>query len=99
MIDLLEGKYAKYLEKGKKAKSKEKAKEFNKIKVAKKAYDMEIKSLKKKLSEINKLVDNHIAWQRKEPLEWKYVGDVTLWNSKLDEVIQLLKVVKAPRRN
>jgi len=91
MIDITEGKYAKYLEgPGTKA---GKAKEFNKIKVARKAYNLEVKSFKKKLSEVNKLVEKHMAKQIKDPLEWKYVGDASLWNDKLDEIIGRIKGV------
>ena len=91
ILNLDEGKYAKYLE-GPKTKAG-KAKEFNKIKVARKAYNLEVKSFKKKLSEVNKLVEKHMAKQIKDPLEWKYVGDISLWNSKLDEIIGRIKGV------
>jgi hypothetical protein len=91
IINLDEGKYAKYLE-GPKTK-KGKAAEFNKIKVARKAYNLELKVLKKKLGEVSKLVDKHVAKQIKDPLEWKFVGDISLWNTKLDEVIGRIKGV------
>ena len=91
MINLDEGKYAKYLE-GPGTK-KGKAAEFNKIKVARKAYNLELKTLKKKLGEVSKLVDKHVAKQIKDPLEWKFVGDISLWNTKLDEVIGRIKGV------
>jgi hypothetical protein len=91
IINLDEGKYAKYLE-GPGTK-KGKAAEFNKIKVARKAYNLELKVLKKKLGEISKLVDKHVAKQIKNPLEWKFVGDISLWNTKLDDVIGRIKSV------
>ena len=90
-INLDEGKYAKYLE-GPDTK-KGKAMEFNKIKVARKAYNLNVKIFKVKLSEVNKLVEKHMAKQIKDPLEWKYVGDITLWNDKLDEIIGRIKGV------
>jgi len=90
-INLDEGKYSKYLE-GPDTK-KGKAMEFNKIKVARKAYNFEVKKFKAKLSEVNKLVEKHMAMQIKDPLEWKYVGDASLWNDKLDEIIGRIKGV------
>ena len=54
MIELDEGKYAKYLE-GPKTK-KGKSMEFNKIKVARKAYNLEVKSFKKKAKKMKKKV-------------------------------------------
>ncbi len=91
MIELDEGKYAKYLE-GPGTK-KGKAMDFNKIKVARKAYNLELKRLKSKISEVNKLADKHVALQIKDPLEWKFVGDVSLWNDKLDEILGRMKTV------
>jgi len=91
IINLDEGKYAKYLE-GPNTKAG-KAAEFNKIKVARKAYNLEVKKFKAKLSEVNKLVEKHMAKQIKDPLEWKYVGDITLWNDKLEEIISRIKGV------
>ena len=91
ILNLDEGKYAKYLE-GPGTK-KGKAAEFNKIKVARKAYNLELKKFKKNLSEVNKLVEKHMAKQIKDPLEWKYVGDISLWNDKLEEIIGRIKGV------
>jgi len=91
IINLDEGKYAKYLE-GPGTK-KGKAAEFNKIKVARKAYNLEVKSFKKKLKEVNSLVEKHMGKQIKDPLEWKFVGDISLWNDKLDEIIGRIKGV------
>lgn len=93
-IDLLEGKYAKYLKKGKAGKQKD----SDKIKAANKAYTVEFKYLKSQLNEINKLIDGHMSNQRKDPLNWKFVGDVSSWNGKLGEVIQSLKEMKVLRR-
>lgn len=90
MIDITEGKYAKYLE-GPKTKAG-KAKDFNKIKVARKAYNLEVKRFKVKLSEVNKLVEKHMAKQIKDPLEWKFVGDISLYNDKLDDIIERIKM-------
>lgn len=90
MISLDEGKYAKYLE-GPKTK-KGKAKEFNKIKVAKKAYQAEIKTFRTNMSQIFKLAEKHIGKQAKDPTEWKYVGDVSLWNDKLDDIIERMRM-------
>lgn len=91
ILNLDEGKYAKYLE-GPGTK-KGKAAEFNKIKVARKAYNLEVKIFKKKLSEVNSLAGKHMAKQIKDPLEWKFVGDIALWNTKLDEIIGRIKGV------
>jgi len=91
ILNLDEGKYAKYLE-GPGTK-KGKAAEFNKIKVARKAYNVEVKKFKMNLSEVNKLVEKHMAKQIKDPLEWKYVGDISLWNDKLEEIIGRIKGV------
>jgi hypothetical protein len=91
IVNLDEGKYAKYLEGPKTRKGK--AADFNKIKVARKAYNLEVKSFKKKLSEVNSLVEKHMGKQIKDPLEWKFVGDISLWNQKLDEIIGRIKGV------
>jgi hypothetical protein len=90
MINITEGKYAKYLE-GPGTK-KGKAKEFAKIKVARKAYNLEVKKFKKNWGEVNKLIDKHVAKQIKDPLEWKFVGDMSLYNDKLDDIIERIKM-------
>ena len=84
-INLDEGKYSKYLE-GPDTK-KGKSMEFNKIKVARKAYNLNVKIFKAKLSEVNKLVEKHMAKQIKDPLEWKYVGAVSYTHLTLPTIL------------
>lgn len=80
-----EGKYAKYLTKSKK-------KQYSAA-TSNKDYKQKFRDLKVKLSEINKLMEKHIAKQQKEPLEIKYVGQVEDINAGLDKVIQNIKAI------
>ncbi len=79
-----EGKYAKYLTKGKKKR--------HATAPANKDYKVEFKIFKKKLIELNKTIDKHIAKQQSDPMEYSYVGQIQTYNSGLDSVIQMINM-------
>jgi len=77
--DIDEGKYAKYLEAGKKKKTMRK----DMIK----DYNSQVKQLKKQLAEINKLMDKHIVKQRKDPMNNQYIVEVHSYVELLEKVL------------
>ena len=77
-----EGKYAKYLTKAKKKKHVSAP--------ANKEYKEQFKIFKKKLTELNKAVDRHIALQQVEPLEYRNVGEIQEFNDHMDAVLHLI---------
>lgn len=74
-----EGKYAKYLEAGKKKKTmrKDMIADYNKL----------VKQLKKQLTEINKLMDKHIKKQNKDPMNNQYIVEVHSYVELLEKVL------------
>ena len=79
-----EGKYAKYLTKGKKKRHASAP--------ANKDYKVEFKIFKKKLVELNKAIDLHISKQQDDPMEYGYVGQIQAYNNGLNSVIQMIKM-------
>lgn len=79
-----EGKYEKYLTKKKKA--------THAAAPANREYKEQFKLFKKKLTEVNKAIDKHIALQQKEPLEFRFVGEMQEINNHMDAVIELIRM-------
>ncbi len=77
--ELDEGKYAKYLEAGKKKKTmrKDMVNDYNKL----------VKQLKGQLTEINKLMDKHITKQRKDPMNNQYIVEVNSYVELLEKAL------------
>jgi len=79
-----EGKYAKYLEAGKKKKTmrSDMIKDYNNL----------VRQLKKQLADINKNMETHILKQRKDPENKLYIVEVHSYIELLDKVLDEMDI-------